>query len=152
MHQLNVYEVLTFLIFFISFKFNSAIIWPEVALFLYMSLFYTNVALFDPSCTRTHHTGQHDFSLIWHKGCSRIKCVGGSGGTYFSPPPPTKKNSERPPITNKINCNLKTTTHKIQFQYQFIGYPYAMLNLLFSLVTNSASSFCGTLEYILLSI
>jgi hypothetical protein len=20
------------------------------------------------------------------KGCSRIKCVGGSGGTYFSPP------------------------------------------------------------------
>ena len=26
-----------------------------------------------------------------------------------------------------------------------------MLNLLFSLVTNSASSFCGTLEYILLS-
>ena len=63
------------------------------------------------------------------KGCSRIRCV----KTYIFHP-------HHPPIKKNV-CNLKTTTHKIQ-----------MLNLLFSLVTNSASSFCGTLEYILLSI
>ena len=44
------------------------------------------------------------------------------GGIYFSPPPPTKNNCERPPSPIKKMCNLKTTTHKIQFQkLQFLN-------------------------------
>ena len=49
-------------------------------------------------------------------GCYRIKCVLGSGGTYFFTPTTHQKKLWKTPINNKNICNLKTTTHKIQFK------------------------------------